>query len=587
MTTRIGMVGLVCFALIACGPPPATDICKGRLAGDLVVTEIMIDPEGTDTGKEWFEIYNTLGTDIDLKGMVLFYRDTNGSGAKSHVIKAGTVKAQSYFTFGDIRSGALPAWIGYTYNDGVGDFGNGSGVVGIKCGATIFDEVTWTKIAKANRSRMLDPTVAKTSTANDDETKWCDTQSGTVYFGTSAGTPGAENVACLPEATTGTCVENSVARPIRPPASGDLIITEIMANPKIASATTGEWFEVLATKAVDLNDMTIATPTSDTDVKSTACLSVNPGEYVLFARSADPFINGNLPPPKLTYSLTLTDSMSRIFLRRGDAGIDEAAYNTAGTPGNGVSWQLDSAQLNDIANNDPLNFCLSTMRWDGGSDAGNDVGSPGAPNEVCPGRADAGMVDGGQDAGPVDAGDPLSCFDVGTQAFRPIVKLTTGDLVVTEFMPDPSAAADAVGEWFEVLVKGNADLNGLLMTGNSGLAAINSANCVRYDAGTLLLFANNMDPAVNGNIAPLAGAFTFALANTNAKILLYTDAGTVDQVTWTAVAAGKSKQLDITKQDSVQNDTATNFCDGDGGIVLVDGGAGDKGTPGTANHACP
>ncbi len=583
MTTRIGWVGLGCLALIACGPPPATDACKGRMVGDLVVTEIMLDPEGTDTGGEWFEIYNTLGTDIDLKGMVIFTRDTDGTGSKTHVVKSGTVKAQSYFTLGDVRAGPLPAWIGYTYADGLGSFGNARGVVGIKCGATVFDEVTWTRVAKSNRSRMLDPTVPKTSAANDDETKWCDTQPGTVYFGTSAGTPGAANVACLPEAMVGTCVEAGVARPIRPPSAGDLIITEIMANPKLASATTGEWFEVLATKAVDLNDMTIATPTSNTDVKSTACLPVNAGDYLLFARSSDPFINGNLPPPKLTYNLTLADSMSRIFLRRGDAGIDEAAYNNAA---NGASWQLDSAQLNELANNDPLNFCLSLKTWDGGSDGGSDFGSPGAPNEVCPGRFDGGM-DAGTDAGTVDAGNPNYCFDLGTSAFRPIVKAATGDFVITEFMADPVAAADAVGEWFEVLVKGTADTNGMMMTGNSGLTALNSANCVRYDAGTLLVFGKSTDPLVNGNIGPLAGTFSFDLVNTNAKIQLFTDAGLVDQVTWTTVTAGKSRQLDVTKQDSVQNDLLTNFCDGDAGIVLADGGPGDKGTPGKANRACP
>jgi hypothetical protein len=581
MMTRFGWIGLGCFALIACGPPPPTDICKGRLAGDLVVTEIMIDPGGSDTGGEWFELYNTLGTDIDLKGMVLFTRDTDGSGAKTHVIKAGTIKAQSYFTVGDIRAGALPAWIGYTYGDGLGSFGNAKGIVGIKCGTTVFDEVTWTRAGKSDRSRMLDPTASLTATENDDETKWCDTTPGTVYSGSSAGTPGAANVACQPEAMVGTCVEAGTTRPIRVPTSGDLIITEIMANPKIAAAGTGEWFEVLATKAVDLNDMTIANPTSDSDVKSSACIPVNPGEYILFARSADSFINGNLPTPRLTFGLTLTDSMSRLYLRRGDAGIDEAAYNASS---DGVSWQLDSNTLTDTANNDPLNFCPSLMRWDAGPDAGTDFGSPGAPNVMCPPRADSGTPDGGV----VDAGDPNSCFDSVAGAFRPIVKPASGDFVVTEFMADPVAANDNVGEWFEVLVKGASDVNGLLLAGNSGLIAMNSANCLRYDAGTLLLFANSADPALNGNIGPLTASGTFGLTNaTTGRIVLSTDAGLVDQVTWAAVVAGKSRQLDINKQDSAQNDIAANFCDGDGGVVLLDGGLGDKGTPGKANHACP
>ncbi len=587
MMTRMWWVGACGLALVACGPPPVTDACKGRLVGDLVVTEIMLDPEGTDTGAEYFEIYNTLGSDLDLKGMVIFTRDTDGTGAKSHIIKAGTVKAQSYFTFGDIRAGVLPKWIGYTYGDALGSFPNTKGVVGIKCGTTTFDEFTWTKAARANRSRMLDPTAPKTSMANDDESKWCDTQAGTVYVGNSAGTPGAENVACMPEATIGTCVENGTTRAIRFPGTGDLIITELMPNPKVALSTTGEWFEVLATKSVDLNDLTIANPTSDTDVRSSACIPVSPGEYVLFARSGDSFINGNLPTPKLTYSLSLTDTMSRLFLRRGDAGIDEAAYLAAA---NGISWQLDDAQLNDVANNDPLNFCLSSRQWDAGVDAGvRDLGSPGARNEICPGRFDGGSPDGGgPDGGSPDAGDPNSCFDVGAGAFRPIVKATTGDFVVTEYMADPAVVTDALGEWFEVLVKSAADFNGLMLSGTTGLTTLSSANCLRYDAGTLVLFASNADTAANGGIGPLLSTVSFGLTNGTGSIRLFTDAGMVDQVMWTtSVTSGRSKQLDINKQDSVQNDMQTNFCDSDAGILLADGGAGDKGTPGIANRTCP
>ena len=32
----------VCATLLACGPPAATDPCKGRVAGDLVVTEMIV-----------------------------------------------------------------------------------------------------------------------------------------------------------------------------------------------------------------------------------------------------------------------------------------------------------------------------------------------------------------------------------------------------------------------------------------------------------------------------------------------------------------------------------------------------------------
>ncbi len=590
----VGIGGLLLLAACGSSSTGTTELCKGRMAGDLVVTEIMLDPAGTDTGAEWFEIYNTLGTDIDLKGMVIFTRDTDGSGAKSHTIKAGTIKAQSYFTFGDVRSGALPSYIGYTYADALGSFGNARGVVGIKCGSVTFDEFTWTKAAKADRSRSFDPTAMKTAMNNDDETKWCDA-TGNVFAGSSIGTPAAENSICQPEAMTGTCLENGVARPIRTAMPGDLIITEIMPNPKVATSTTGEWFEVLATKAVDLNDVTIATPTSDTDVKNMNCIPVAPGEYILFARSSDPFINGNLPPVRLSYSLTLADTMSRLYLRRGDAGIDEAAYNTAGSAGDGKSWQLDPSNLTVGANDDPVNFCLSKKQWDGGFglDGGvlpTDYGSPGAPNEMCTDGGtivpDGGMVDAGP---PPDAGNPNLCFDPGLNDYRAVVRPMTGDLVITEMMANPNVVADNMGEWFEVLVKTTVDWNGVSVAGNSGVITLDGPNCIRTDAGYLALFANNMDPNANGNIGPLFGSGTFGLNNTNGVLNVFTDGGNIDNVIWTTSTAGRSRQLDVTKQDAVQNDVLTNFCDArlDAGILLADGGAGDRGTPGTPNHTCP
>lgn len=268
-------------------------------------------------------------------------------------------------------------------------------------------------------------------------------------------------------------------------------------------------------------------------------------------------------------------------------------------------WNLDGKADLAVANNgaDSVSILLGLgdgkfqppINFPAGSDpvalATGDLNGDGKPDLAVANFTGPGLtilINTAPDAGPIDAGDPTLCYDNGLAAVRPIVKAVAGDFVVTEFMADPTAAMDAVGEWFEVLVKGSADFNGMLMTGStSGLISASSSTCVRYDAGTLLLFANNADPLVNGNITPLAGSGTFQLINVGGRILLYTDAGTVDEVTWSSVPPGKSRQLDITKQDHVQNDVAANFCDGDAGIVLADGGTGDKGTPGTANHACP
>ena len=101
-------------ALMSCPPPEPTDVCKGRVLGDLVISEVMLDPEGTDTGGEWIELFNTLGTPLDLKGLTLYVRDTDGSGAKTHAIRAGTAPGRGYFVVGDIRSGPNPTTITVT-----------------------------------------------------------------------------------------------------------------------------------------------------------------------------------------------------------------------------------------------------------------------------------------------------------------------------------------------------------------------------------------------------------------------------------------------------------------------------------------
>jgi len=70
-----GMTGLAA----SCGPsfPGAGDYKIKLLPGDLVITEVFADEKataggaGTDTGKEWLEIYNAKAQPIDLEGLTV------------------------------------------------------------------------------------------------------------------------------------------------------------------------------------------------------------------------------------------------------------------------------------------------------------------------------------------------------------------------------------------------------------------------------------------------------------------------------------------------------------------------------------
>ncbi len=547
---------------MSCAPAATTDACKGRADGDLIITELMIDPEGTDTGGEWIEVFNTLGTPLEMKGLTLYTRDTDGSGSKTHVVRAGTAPARGYFVLGDVRSGPNPSWINYSYADGLGSMGNARGVVGLRCGQMPLTEFTWNTAAKASRSRMLDGVGEPTGSIAAVEANYCDAPSGNVYFGNNSGTPGAANPQCVAEATTGTCVDNGVVRPMTAPQPGDLVITEVMASPAATSDTTGEWFELLARAAVDLNDLTIQTTSSSTRIDNMQCLRVEPGEYVLLARSADTFVNGGLPPPKHVYgSLSFADTTNqRISLTRGDAGIDEIALFPSTS---GKAWQLDPAKLDPGSNDDPNNFCRAPSKWK--ADGGGDYGSPGVENPVCP-IADAGMS------------DPDSCVDPTSMAVRPVRHPQPGELRITEWMPDPAAVADTDGEFIEVLANADLDLNGVSLQVGTSKTTLAGQGCLAVTANSFIVFGRNSSSAANGGLPTLQGIFSGSLANAGGSIVLSgVDGGSFDAISYSSSRSGASQQVDLA--DAGVCDTPTS--------VRYGGGAGDRGTPGLINVACP
>ncbi len=55
---------------------------------EIIISEIMYDPQGSDTNKEWVEIYNTGSTSVDLGGWTL---EDIQDGSVSSIIQAGTV----------------------------------------------------------------------------------------------------------------------------------------------------------------------------------------------------------------------------------------------------------------------------------------------------------------------------------------------------------------------------------------------------------------------------------------------------------------------------------------------------------------
>lgn len=554
--------------LAACGPDTNTNTraCDGLNPGDLVITEVMIDPAGADSGNEWIEIFNTLGSTLDLKGMTLFVQAVDGTGAKTHNIRAGSAPGRGFFTFGDVRSGPNPAWIGYSYSNALGSLNNSSGTVGLKCGTKVITSYTWTEATKPNHSRMVDGTLEITQATADDAANSCDTPDGNVYSDPNVGTPGLQNPACGATTTTGTCVDlDGTSRLVVHPDVGELVITEVMSHPAAVTSTNGEWVELYAQTSVDLNGLTLKGSSTTAKIESAQCLHVEGNHFAVLARNGDASVNGGLPLVDFAYgSLQIPDNgEQQLTLQLGDTVIDLAkVYGSSA----GKSWQLDRDQLDPDANDDSSAFCLSDTAWAGSA---GDLGSPGAENAVCPIAV---------------AGD--QCFDDGLQMNRAIRLPEAGQLVFTEWLPNPKAVADSAGEFVEGLATTDFDLNGVTLQIGSSKKTVVSPNCVPVTGGSYLVFGVNADSSLNGGLPPLAGSMP-TLANGPGVTLSFLgpDGGLFDSVTTVMNAAdGKSTQIAPGFENATDNDDPAHRCYAP--TPWNPDGGGDLGSPGQPNPAC-
>lgn len=566
-TMRILTLTLAALLFVGCAPKQDTSgsQCKSILAGDIVVTEFMNDPPSTDTGHEWFELHNATTKDISLQGLTLFVSRADGTSEKSHVIsKPLTLPASGYLAVGDVRDATLlPPYISYSYLDSLGSLSNSDGTIGVRCGSTsVIDKVVYNTAPQAGHSRQLDGRLSPDSSINDTEANFCD---GVNEFDTGAfGTPGQKNDLCQTTAQTGTCLDPDmgVARDVNQPNVGDLVITEFMANPKAVSDTDGEWFEVLARRDVDLNGLQLLGGSSKTTVSNNQCLSVLSGDYAVFARKPGLGVDGGTTQVAAQFTFPLANTSGTLSVARADGTVIDAVQWASVL--DGVSTQLDPGKLDPSLNDDAANFCAATSLMDTG-----DKGTPGAPNSACP---------------TVGAAD--TCVDPGTGSARPLMTPQEGDLVISEFMADPTTVADTAGEWFEVYVPGDVDLNGLKL-GNEGTSTttLTSTACIHPDAGSYVVFAKNADPSVNGGLPEVLATFGFSLANSGARSIRVTlnDGGVLDQISYSSAVPGVSTQLDPSMLDPLSNDDAGTYCRSDAGTY---GTAGNVGSPGAPNNPC-
>jgi lamin tail-like protein len=557
----VGLLSILIVALSSGGCSSnggSEDICKASLlAGDLVITEIMANPDGADEGYEWFEIYNTTAAVIDLNGVKIEAAKSDGTGTKFHYIGAASIDPGQYLVLGGVLEVIKPDYVDYAYADDLGGLPNSGGQLSVYCDAALIDRVIYTNMSDGV-ANGFDGLLEPESIANDNSDDWC--ESRTEFDSDAMGTPGTANEACESDIPPTSCKENDQIRDVVAPQVGDLVISEFMPNPDQVDDAVGEWFEVYVGRDVDINGLQLG-KTGDgweEQVAALECIRATAGSYLLFARSAEPTENGGLPAVDRVFDFTLANSSGVLNLGYGGLVLDGITYSGSHT---GASTALETSLTDPVSNDNEDYWCEGSLAYGDG-----DLGTPGAENTSC------GITPEGK------------CNDAGVLV--DIRKPVAGDLVITEFMANPDAGgtvADAVGEWFEVYVASDIDLN-MMQIGRVGgdvLAQLPGGDCLPVTAGSYLVFARSAVAGENGDLPVVDFVFDFGLTNSNSSLFVGIDDSVLDQITWESTAAGRATSLDPASQTTILNDDLLNWC------PAVDVyGDGDYGTPGTINPDC-
>jgi len=168
------------------GPPLAGTSVEDLVPGDLVITEIMFDPNCPSDDCEWIEIYNASGLDVNLFGLRI--QDSAFSVATEGTISADVLVADGELVI--VATGDAGSWpymvppLAY-YGPSPG-FNNTGDLAAILNSIEILDQTaTYPNLGIADDgiSWKLDPTLID-AVSNDMAVNWC---FSTIVFDSPAG----------------------------------------------------------------------------------------------------------------------------------------------------------------------------------------------------------------------------------------------------------------------------------------------------------------------------------------------------------------------------------------------------------------
>jgi hypothetical protein len=421
---------LLALSLLLNGCPKPDEPCEPDLT--VVINEVMVNPDGQDTGLEWIELYNSGDQDADASGWsVAWFKSDPEDATDDARLPADTVIPAGGFLLlgGELMSPTPDIEVDLDLGNGA----DGDGIHLINCEGNLRDALVYGD--EGNEHGILDESgSAATSVApkpSNDETlarvpDGADTDASAEDFGICAvvgGTPGGSNAEC--QAGGGQC--DAASAPVR--------INEVMVDPD--GADTGyEWVELVNTGAaeVDVSGWAIEWYKSDMGSPGSVVLpsdtTIAAGGFLLVgdAMVPDTDVSVELDMGQGTHgdALWLVDCGGDFAdgMAYGDDNADEVedepghvAITIAAKPGSGRT--LARFPDGDDTDDSAADFCLCEV----------ENATPGAANEDC-----CGII-------PPD-GDPAE--DVM--------------IVVNEFLANPDGD-DSGHEWIELYNAGPNDAN--------------------------------------------------------------------------------------------------------------------------------
>jgi cysteine-rich repeat protein len=236
---------------------------------------------------------------------------------------------------------------------------------------------------------------------------------------------------------------------------GQVLITEIMADPRAAAGKPGRFVELYNNgfETLYMQGWVLKDGANEAEIGLPEEKEFFPDTHVVLAFEADPQKNGGLEPDLVIDGID--PSRGLLFIQSGDVEVDRVAFSGVGwTIPPGASLNLDPGKYDLLQNDRADNWCTATEAYGDG-----DLGTPGSINTVCvppvcgdgeaeyPEQCDDGKngddLDGCRDDCTFTCGDPeTDCPDTAEDCLGFVCEPSTLGQVCLEVADDQDVPDD-------------------------------------------------------------------------------------------------------------------------------------------------